>query len=186
MAWPAGTAARARIDRQALAAGDADLPLDEVDAGDELGHRVLDLQARVHLEEVERAAGVDAGTRWCRRWCSRRLGDRRPRRRVIRARSGIVITGDGDSSTTFWCRRWIEHSRSTNGTTVPCVIAEQLHLDVPRPHDPALEVDLGRSPNAVAASDRAARSAPARPLRRARRRACRLPPPPATAFSITG
>ena len=21
---------------------------------------------------------------------------------------------------TFWCRRWMEHSRSTNGTTVPC------------------------------------------------------------------
>jgi hypothetical protein len=37
----------------------------------------------------------------------------------MRARSGSVITGDGDSYTTFWWRRWIEHSRSTNGTTVP-------------------------------------------------------------------
>ena len=36
-----------------LAAGDPDLDLDEVDAGDQLGEPVLDLQARVHLEEVE-------------------------------------------------------------------------------------------------------------------------------------
>src|SRR5581483_3410390 len=35
--------------------GDADHLLDEVDAGDELGDRMLDLQARVHLQEVERA-----------------------------------------------------------------------------------------------------------------------------------
>ena len=41
--------------RQLLAAGDADLPLDEVDAGDHLGDRVLDLQPGVHLEEEELA-----------------------------------------------------------------------------------------------------------------------------------
>ena len=39
--------------RQPLAGGDAQLRLDEVDAGDQLGHRVLDLDARVHLDEVE-------------------------------------------------------------------------------------------------------------------------------------
>ena len=43
-------------ERQPLAGGDAQLPLDEVEAGDELGDRVLDLQARVHLHEVELAA----------------------------------------------------------------------------------------------------------------------------------
>ena len=37
--------------------GDADLRLDEVDAGDALGHGVLDLDARIHLDEVE-VAGV--------------------------------------------------------------------------------------------------------------------------------
>src|SRR5258708_21940964 len=35
------------------ARGHADLLLHDVDAGDELGHRVLDLDARVHLDEVE-------------------------------------------------------------------------------------------------------------------------------------
>ena len=39
-------------ERQRLAGGDADLPLDEVEPGHLLGDRVLDLQPRVHLEEV--------------------------------------------------------------------------------------------------------------------------------------
>ena len=47
--------------RQRLAGGDAQLLLDEVDAVDQLGHRMLDLQPRVHLEEEE-LAGV-AGRR---------------------------------------------------------------------------------------------------------------------------
>ncbi len=38
---------------QLLAGGDADLLLHDVDAGDELGHRMLDLHARVHLDEEE-------------------------------------------------------------------------------------------------------------------------------------
>ena len=41
------------------AGGDADLLEHEVDAGDGLGHRMLDLQARVHLDEVELAVLVE-------------------------------------------------------------------------------------------------------------------------------
>src|SRR3989304_3984328 len=40
-------------DRELFAGGDANLLLDDVDAGDELGDRVLDLHARIHLDEVE-------------------------------------------------------------------------------------------------------------------------------------
>jgi hypothetical protein len=43
------------VEGQALAARDADLPFDEVDAGNEFGDRMLDLYARVHLEEIELA-----------------------------------------------------------------------------------------------------------------------------------
>ncbi|GAB1413220.1 hypothetical protein MASR1M97_19560 [Candidatus Desulfobacillus denitrificans] len=43
--------------RQRLAGGDAQLQVDEVEAGDELRHRVLDLQTRVHLHEDEIAFG---------------------------------------------------------------------------------------------------------------------------------
>jgi hypothetical protein len=39
--------------RQALAAGDPELRLREVDSGQELRHRMLDLEASVHLDEVE-------------------------------------------------------------------------------------------------------------------------------------
>ena len=44
---------------KAVARGDADLLVDEVDAGDRLGDRVLDLQARVHLDEIELAVLVE-------------------------------------------------------------------------------------------------------------------------------
>ena len=46
-------------ERQRLARGDADLLLDHVDAGHHLGDRVLDLDARVHLHEVEAAVLVE-------------------------------------------------------------------------------------------------------------------------------
>ena len=46
-------------ERQLLAGRDADHLLHEVDAGDQFRHRMLDLQARVHLEEVEVAVAVD-------------------------------------------------------------------------------------------------------------------------------
>ena len=44
--------------RQALARRNAQLPLDQVEPGDHLGHRMLDLQPRVHLHEIEAAVGM--------------------------------------------------------------------------------------------------------------------------------
>ena len=41
------------------AGGDADLLEDQVDAGDHLGHRMLDLNARVHFDEIEFAVLVE-------------------------------------------------------------------------------------------------------------------------------
>ena len=43
----------ALAERELLPGGHADLLLHDVDAGDRLGHRVLDLHARVHLDEEE-------------------------------------------------------------------------------------------------------------------------------------
>ena len=40
-------------DRQRRAGGDLDLLVDEIDAGDHLGHGMLDLDAGVHLDEIE-------------------------------------------------------------------------------------------------------------------------------------
>ena len=39
--------------RQRFAGGDLELPGDEIEAGYRLGHRVLDLEARVHLDEPD-------------------------------------------------------------------------------------------------------------------------------------
>ena len=43
------------LELQLLAGGDPDHLLDEIDAGHQLRHRVLDLQPRVHLQEEEAA-----------------------------------------------------------------------------------------------------------------------------------
>ena len=53
---PAAAARAARIEAksaQGLPGSDADLQLHQVEAGDRLGHRVLDLQARIGLDEDE-------------------------------------------------------------------------------------------------------------------------------------
>ena len=49
----------ALLERQPLARRDPDLLLDDVDAGDELGDRMLDLDAGVDLEEEEVALVVE-------------------------------------------------------------------------------------------------------------------------------
>ena len=58
MAWPSSGASRA-ASRQRRALGDGELQLDEVEPGDQLGDRVLDLQPGVHLEEPEPAVGLE-------------------------------------------------------------------------------------------------------------------------------
>ena len=62
---------RARL----VAGGDAQLLLDEVEPGDKLGHRVLDLQPGVHLEEhVLLRPGVDEALHGARVAVADRLG----------------------------------------------------------------------------------------------------------------
>src|SRR6185312_14654494 len=56
---PAVDADVALLQRQLFAGRGADHQLDEIDAGDQLRHRVLDLQARVHFQEIEFAILVD-------------------------------------------------------------------------------------------------------------------------------
>ncbi|MNQ74836.1 hypothetical protein D3C85_896050 [compost metagenome] len=54
----AGQADFLLLERQRLAGGDANLPGHQVLPGDQLGHRVLDLQAGVHFQEEEFAAAI--------------------------------------------------------------------------------------------------------------------------------
>ena len=111
--------------RQRFARRHAQLPFDQIEAGDRLGDRVLDLQARVHFHEPD-AVGAQA---------LRRIGDefdragahiahglgRLDRRAVTAARVASSMPGAGASSITFWWRRCSEQSRSNRCTTLPWV-----------------------------------------------------------------
>ena len=59
MACPLGASEPVGVQIESLAARQANLPGHEVDAGHHLSDRMLDLQARVHLEEVEAAVLVE-------------------------------------------------------------------------------------------------------------------------------
>ena len=119
---PAGR--RGRATASVAPGGDAELRLDQVDAGHLLGDRVLDLDARVALdEEVLAGLGRRRGTRRCRR--SRSSAARASRTASARMRSRSVGSrpGAGAISTTFWLRSCTEQSRSCRCTTLPCASA---------------------------------------------------------------
>ena len=140
IAWPRDATSVLR-EAERLAGRDPDARLHEVDAGDELGDRVLDLQARVHLQEVEVRRARRRGTRSCRRRRSRPpRGARRPPSPIC-ARRPASMRRAGVSSITFWCRRCTEQSRSNRWTTLPCESRQDLDLDVARLLDELLDVE---------------------------------------------
>ena len=95
----------------------------EVETGDELRDRVLDLDARVHLQEVVLAvAGEEALDRPGAAVADGARGVDGDLRRSARA-ARASTAGDGVSSTSFWWRRWIVQSRSPRWTTLPCASA---------------------------------------------------------------
>jgi hypothetical protein len=58
-------------ERERLTVGDEELPGDEVEAGDEFGHRVFDLKPSIHLHKVKRQISLSlslslSDRRWCR------------------------------------------------------------------------------------------------------------------------
>ena len=110
MAWPWNFTSSC-VSRELAAGGDADLLEDEVDVGDRLGHRMLDLDARVHLDEIELAVLVQELDR----------ADAEIFELAHRLRDGLadrccaaatLSAGEGPSSQTFWWRRCSEQSRS--------------------------------------------------------------------------
>ena len=129
------------LERQPLPGGDADLLLDDVDAGDEFGHRVLDLDARVHLEEEEVALVVEqelerAGVGVLDR--ARGVDDRA-------AELAPHLLGHGDRRPFFEQLLMAPLDRALALAEVDdgaVVIAEDLELDVARVLDVLLEVDV--------------------------------------------
>ena len=141
------TAARRATDEpKRLAGGDVELLADEVDAGQELADRMLDLQTAVELDEVEapdpaqqelERAGVAVADRTARRFGGR----------LHRLARVVVERRRGDSSISFWWRRWIEHSRS-RASARSRRRRRDLDLDVPRRRT-AFSTYSAPSPNAA-------------------------------------
>ena len=170
----------------ALPLDDVDLRLDDVDAGHLLGDGVLDLDARVDLDEVELSgrrvlqelhrAGADIVGR---------VGDpQRVAAKLVALRSRRD-RAPGARSTTFWWRRWIEQSRSKRCTRLPWRVAEDLHLDVAGALDQLFEIHLVLAEGGLGLALRlghVARSSAAS----SRMTRMPRPPPPHDAFSITG
>jgi hypothetical protein len=106
-----------------------------------LGHRVLDLDAGVDLEDVKVLVLVDEELDRARVRVPRGLqrGARRCRSSFRAPTASARATGD--SSTSFWWRRCIEQSRSQEVHGVAVVVGEDLHLDVPAELDVLLDVD---------------------------------------------
>ena len=126
-----------------------------------LGDRVLDLEPRVHLEEEELAV---IGQEHLDRAGADVAGGAPPppgRPSPIRSRSSAVTDGAGASSTIFWLRRCAEQSRSPRWTPRAGRVEEDLHLDVARTFEEALEDEpiVAEGP----APPRAARAASASP-----------------------
>jgi len=144
---------------------------------------VLDLEPRVHLEEVEVALGVHEELDGARvdvaggaRQPARRLAHARAQRRVQRAATGTPRSASGDAAGS-------KHSRSPRWMTLSCVSASTWNLDVPRLGDRALEIDRGVAEGGAGLG---ARARSASPGRLATHQPHALAPPPITALSITG
>ena len=104
----------------ARAAGDADLRLHQVDAGGALGDGVLDLDARVDLDEVEApAVGVLQELHRAGVARSARRGRSSSAAAHSAARCASSRNTAGARSTTFWLRRCTVQSRSYRCTRLP-------------------------------------------------------------------
>ena len=128
--------------RQRLAGGDAQLPLDQILPGHGLGHRVLDLQPRVHLHEV----GAEVAVCECLGdefdGAGADIADRLGRRHGRGTELGPARFAQARR------RRLFEHllvpplhrAVALGQMDAPALaVGEDLDLDVPRPRDVALD-----------------------------------------------
>ena len=129
------------IDR--FSRGDADHPFDEVEARDRFGHRMLDLETRVHFEEMEDVARlvVDELHRSGRAIRDRATEldggvEQRRARRGRQPRRGRLL----DDLLVAPLRRAVAFAERHD---VSATVAEDLHLDVTRVRDEAFEEHAG-------------------------------------------
>ena len=90
------------LERQLLARRDTELPFHEIEPGDRLGHRVLNLQSRIHLHEPvavrpqpvraigDEFHGAGADIADCKRCLHRRTAHRRAQLRAHAGRRRLL------------------------------------------------------------------------------------------------
>ena len=104
-----------------LAFGDPDLRLDDVEAGHDLRHRMLDLDARIDLDEIKFAGvGVDQEFDGSGADIFRSRGRSSAPLRKGRRESRHRDRAPARVRSPFWLRRCIEQSRSKRCTRLPC------------------------------------------------------------------
>ena len=168
---------------QIAAGGDADLLEYEVDVGDHLGHRVLDLDAGVHLDEIELAVLVEELDRADAEILqfAHRLGDGLA---DLVARSDVE-RGGGAFLPDLLVAALQRAVALAEMHGAAAAVAQHLDLDVAGPLEIFLEIDARR---------RRTRPSPPRARWRARSTArppsvrtfMPRPPPPAAALTRTG
>ena len=127
---------------QRLASRDAQLGLHQVDVGDLLGHRVLDLDAGVHLDEHVAPGPVDEELHRARVDVADRAGERHGVGADPLAQSGVQVRRGRD----FHHLLMPALHRAVPVEQVDHVargVREDLHLDVPRVDDRLLQVHGG-------------------------------------------
>ena len=170
MAWPSRrTSSWVKVER--LARRDAQLPLDEVEAGDQLGDRVLDLESGVHLQEEELAVLVEE-LDGARVHVAAGLGDldRRFAHGATHVVGEVRRRGLLDEFLVTALGRAVALAEPERGAVG---VGEDLHLDVTGPGQVALDVALGSSEVTLGFALRALQ-APPPPRRRRSRPSCRV------------
>src|SRR5581483_11372778 len=125
---------------QPLAAGDEELRLHEVDAGHQLGHRMLDLNARVHLDEVELSVLVEELQR-----AGAAIADRPAGLDAALSHDPPLPCGDaGGGSLLQHLLMAALHGAValTQMDDIAVIVGQHLELDVPRPLQKLLHVHL--------------------------------------------
>ena len=124
---------------QIAAGGDADLLQDQIDVGDHLGHRMLDLDAGVHLDEIELAVLVEELDRADAEilQIAHRLGDRL----ADHVAGGGVERGRGAFLPDLLMAALQRAVALAEMDGVALAVAEHLDLDVARPLQIFLEID---------------------------------------------
>ena len=172
--------------RQPLARGDPQLPLHQVQAGDQLGDRVLDLEAGVHLHEVVRGRVGARDDELHRARAPVAAGAGRLHGGLAHRRPGRLVEQDGRAP-----------PRSSSGGAAAASTRARRGAPRCRGRRPAPGsrcAGAGRSTAPPAGCRRRRSRGPRAGRRRSRRRAAPssrtsrmpLPPPPADGFSSTG